>query len=193
MIRATPSRRSPRRARGCWRSIPQAGRTALVRRRSGGTVSAITCCRSWASSASTASPRQTSCPCCCCTGQRSTRRCAASSSGSAASSAGQWPRATGRTIPPEPRSTRPCPGTGRSTRHFAALPHGEVAAAIAKVRNSGAWPGTKAAFEFLVLTACRSGEVRLSEWREVDLASGVCAIPADRSKTRREHKVPLAP
>ena len=24
-------------------------------------------------------------------------------------SAGQWPRATGRTIPPEPRSTRPCP------------------------------------------------------------------------------------
>ena len=49
------------------------------------------------------------------------------------------------------------PRNGQSTRHFAALPHGEVAAAIATVRNSGAWPGTKAAFEFLVLTACRSG------------------------------------
>ena len=111
MIRATPSRRSPRRARVCWRSIPPAGRTALVRRRSGGTVSAITCCRSWAAYASTASPRPTSWPCCCRTGRRSTRRCAASSSGSAGSSAGPWPRATGRTIPPEPRSTRPCPGT----------------------------------------------------------------------------------
>ena len=85
------------------------------------------------------------------------------------------------------------PRNGRSTRHFTALPHGEVAAAIATVRNSEAWLGTKAAFEFLVLTACRSGEVRLAEGREVDLGSGIWTIPADRSKTRREHKVPLAP
>ncbi len=85
------------------------------------------------------------------------------------------------------------PRNGHSIRHLAALPHGEVAAAIATVRNSGAWPGTKAAFEFLVLTACRSGEVRLSEWGEVDVESGVWTIPADRTKTRREHKVPLAP
>ena len=85
------------------------------------------------------------------------------------------------------------PRNGQSTRHFAALPHGEVAAAIETVRNSATWPGTKAAFEFLVLTACRSGEVRLSEWREVDQESGVWTIPADRSKTRREHKVPLPP
>ena len=34
---------------------------------------------------------------------------------------------------------------------------------------------------------------RLSEWREVDLDSCIWTIPADRSKTRREHKVPLAP
>ena len=46
------------------------------------------------------------------------------------------------------------PRNGRSTQHFAALPPGEVATAIAKVRNSGAWPRTKAAFELLVLTAC---------------------------------------
>ena len=85
------------------------------------------------------------------------------------------------------------PRNRRSTRHFPALPHGEVAAAIETVRNSGAWPGTKAAFEFLVLTACRSGEVRLSEWREVDPDSGIWTIPADRSQTRREHEVPLAP
>ncbi len=55
----------------------------------------------------------------------------------------------------------------------AALPHGAVAAAIRPVRKSGAWPGTKAAFEFLALTACRSGEVRLSDWPEVDLESKI--------------------
>ncbi|MYB50680.1 MAG: tyrosine-type recombinase/integrase [Acidobacteriia bacterium] len=85
------------------------------------------------------------------------------------------------------------PRNGHSTQHFAALPHGEVAAAITTVRNSGAWSGTKVAFEFLVLTACRSGEVRLSEWQEVDLDSKIWTIPADRTKIRREHKVPLAP
>lgn len=84
------------------------------------------------------------------------------------------------------------PRNGGKTGHFAALPHVEVATAIATVRNSGAWPGTKAAFEFLVLTACRSGEVRLAEWREINLESSVWTIPANRAKTQREHKVPLA-
>ena len=81
---------------------------------------------------------------------------------------------------------------GHSTRHFAA-PRSEVAVAIATVRNSGAWPGPKSAFEFLVLTASRSGEVRLSDWQEVDLESGLWTVPADRSKTGREHNVPLVP
>ena len=39
---------------------------------------------------------------------------------------------------------------------------------------------------------CRSDEVRLSDWREVDLDSGIWTIPMDRSRTGREHKVPLA-
>ena len=58
------------------------------------------------------------------------------------------------------------------------LPHGEVAATITKVRSSWAWPGTKAAVDFLALTACRSGEARLAERRKVDRASGVWIIPA---------------
>ena len=58
------------------------------------------------------------------------------------------------------------PRNGGKTQHYAALPHGEVAAAVAAVRKSGAWPGTKAAFEFLVLTACRSGEVRQAKWKK---------------------------
>ena len=46
------------------------------------------------------------------------------------------------------------------TRHMPALPHREVPGAVAAVRGSGARGVVKLAFEFLVLTAGRSGEVR---------------------------------
>ena len=45
-------------------------------------------------------------------------------------------------------------------QHMRALPHGAVADALATVRASQASVTTKDAFEFLVLTAARSGEVR---------------------------------
>ena len=76
-------------------------------------------------------------------------------------------------------------------QHRPALPHGEVAAAIATVHRSDAWIGTKLAFEFLVLTAARSGEVRLATWDEIDLVAPVWTIPATRMKAQREHRVPL--
>ena len=57
-------------------------------------------------------------------------------------------------------------------------------------------PVTKLAFEFLVLTATRSNNVRGAEWREVDMASGTWTIPAERMKgteeAAREHRVPLS-
>ncbi len=76
-------------------------------------------------------------------------------------------------------------------QHRAALPHGEVAAAIAAVQRSDAWLGTKLAFEFLVLTAARSGEARGATWDEVDLVARVWTVPATRMKAQREHRVPL--
>ena len=77
------------------------------------------------------------------------------------------------------------------TRHMPALPHGEVAAAVAAVRGARARPVVKLAFEFLVLTAGRSGEVRGARWSELDAAAGVWTIPATRMKAKREHRVPL--
>ena len=44
-----------------------------------------------------------------------------------------------------------------------------------------------------MLTACRSGEVRLATWGEVNIESSIWTVPADRAKTQREHRVPLAP
>jgi len=78
------------------------------------------------------------------------------------------------------------------TRHFAALPYGKVAGAIVTVRGSGAPVSTVLAFEFLVLTASRSAEVRGARWVEMDLAERVWRIPAVRMKTHREHRVPLS-
>ena len=76
-------------------------------------------------------------------------------------------------------------------RHMRALPHREVAAAIATVRGSTALEAAKLAFEFLVLTAARWGEVRGAEWAEIDRETGVWTVPARRMKTNRRHRVPL--
>ncbi len=73
-----------------------------------------------------------------------------------------------------------------------ALPHKDVAAAIETVRGSAsAQPAVRLAFEFLVLTATRSGEVRLATWTEIDTAGAVWTISAIRMKAKREHRVPL--
>ena len=97
------------------------------------------------------------------------------------------------------RSDNPCDRIGPVlgpqqdlVRHMEALPHGEVAAAIATVQASGAWAGTKLAFEFLVLTAARSGEVRGARWDEIDTEAHVWTIPPTRMKMKREHRVPLS-
>ena len=65
-------------------------------------------------------------------------------------------------------------------------------AALDRVRRSRAYRGTVLAFEFLVLTACRNGEVRGTRWEEIDTAGAVWTIPAARMKAAREHRVPLA-
>ena len=76
--------------------------------------------------------------------------------------------------------------------HRQALPHKNVASAIETVRDSkSAQPAVRLAFEFLVLTAAQSGEVRLATWDEIDTAGAVWTISAARMKAKREHRVPL--
>ena len=81
---------------------------------------------------------------------------------------------------------------GNAVRHMRALPHGEVASALQTVRASNKRPLLKLMFEFLVLTATRSGEVRGAAWKEIDQEEGVWTIPARRTKGNRQHRVPLA-
>ena len=42
-------------------------------------------------------------------------------------------------------------------------------------------------------TFTRPGELRLAKWPEVDFRGKVWTIPAERTKMRREHRVPLSP
>ena len=84
------------------------------------------------------------------------------------------------------------PKLGGIQRHHRALPYGEVASAIRTVRQSETVVAVKLAFEFLVLTACRSGEVRGARWEEVDLEAEEWRIPPEKMKHKREHRVPLS-
>ena len=84
------------------------------------------------------------------------------------------------------------PRTGGQQTHHRALPHHQVGDAIAAVRDSDAWPATKLAFEFLVLTAARSGEVRGARWDEFDLDSQTWIVPGNRTKAGKPHRVPLS-
>ncbi len=77
-------------------------------------------------------------------------------------------------------------------KHFAALPHTAVGAAIATIQATDAWPSTKLALEFLTLTAARSGEVRGAEWSEIDWDTATWEIPAARMKASRSHRVALS-
>ncbi len=88
--------------------------------------------------------------------------------------------------------TAALPKQNGAKRHHRALPHRRVSEALAKVRASGTYPTVQLAFEFLVLTAARSAEVRCAVWQEIDLEAGTWTIPADRMKSGREHRVPLS-
>ena len=75
-------------------------------------------------------------------------------------------------------------------KHHAALPWADIGTFMVELQLQ---KGVGArALRFTILTAARSGEVRGARWREIDLVGATWAIPADRMKARREHRVPLS-
>lgn len=84
------------------------------------------------------------------------------------------------------------PRIEKTREHRKALPYAEVAGCIEALKASGAGLATKLALELLVLTASRSGEIRLAAWDEFDLVGKVWEIPAERMKMKKLHRVPLS-
>ena len=77
--------------------------------------------------------------------------------------------------------------------HHAALPYVEVPAFVRKLHGGDDATISDLAFEFLILTAARTGEVLEARWDEIDLEQTAWTVPATRMKAGREHRVPLAP
>jgi integrase len=70
------------------------------------------------------------------------------------------------------------------------LHYSKVATFVGKLRERESIG--RLAFEFLILTAARSGEVRGALWSEIDLTERTWTIPAERMKADVEHIVPLS-
>lgn len=103
-----------------------------------------------------------------------------------------WAIAKGyRTMPlPIAAMNKSLPKVRTKAAHHSALPYAQVPAFIGRLRERESVG--RLAFEALVLTAARSGEIRLAVWSEIDLDGKLWTIPAERMKPGREHVVPLS-
>jgi integrase len=85
----------------------------------------------------------------------------------------------------------PSPAKVRPVKHHPALPYLELPRFMGALAERD---GVAArALEFTIMTTARSGEVRGARFAEIDFAGKVWVVPAERMKSRREHRVPLAP
>lgn len=106
-----------------------------------------------------------------------------------------WAKAAGHRAGENPISgvTKGLPKQTDRNQHFAAMPYADVPAFMKRLRSAENRGIGSLAFEFLILTACRTGEVLGATWSEFDLEQAVWVIPADRMKAKREHRVSLPP
>lgn len=77
----------------------------------------------------------------------------------------------------------------RRIKHFRALPYADAPTMMAKLRKLDTI-AAKAA-RFVILTACRTTEMREAAWSEFDLVNRTWLVPAARIKAAKPHRVPL--
>lgn len=78
------------------------------------------------------------------------------------------------------------------TKHRAAITDPKGAGRLMVAISEYDRPVVRAAMQILAYCFPRPGECRLARWKEVDFKAKVWTIPAERTKMRREHKVPLS-
>lgn len=84
----------------------------------------------------------------------------------------------------------PRPSKFHQEAHLPALPWTEIGGFLKDLRMREGMAAR--ALEFLILTAVRSGEIRLATWDEIDLEKRTWTIPAERTKMQQDHVVPLS-
>ena len=85
----------------------------------------------------------------------------------------------------------PSPKKLQKVEHHPAVPYQMIGDFISKLRKNDSISAK--AIEFLILTAVRSGSVRQAEWSEIDYDKKLWVIPAEHTKAKQEHRVPLQP
>jgi integrase len=85
----------------------------------------------------------------------------------------------------------PSPKKLQKKEHHPAVTYLQMGHFMSKLRSNGSISAK--ALEFLILTAVRSGSVRQAEWSEIDIDKALWIIPAEHTKARQEHRVPLQP
>ncbi|QUL38136.1 site-specific integrase [Erythrobacter sp. JK5] len=76
-------------------------------------------------------------------------------------------------------------------KHHPALPYAQMAEFLAHLRQVESMG--RLALEMVIFTAARSEEVRAMTWGEIDLEAATWTVPAERTKSGRQHMVPLSP
>jgi len=105
-----------------------------------------------------------------------------------------WAKASGYRTGDNPVEglTKVLPKVRQAAEHHAALPYVQVPSFLEALRAADANESTRLAFEFLILTATRTGEVVGARWEEIDTDVKTWTIPAARIKAGREHRIPLS-
>ncbi|MBO6539866.1 MAG: integrase arm-type DNA-binding domain-containing protein [Rhizobiaceae bacterium] len=93
----------------------------------------------------------------------------------------RWRGHLAHILPPRKKLTR---------GHHAALPYVELPEFMETLREA---PGVAArALELTILCATRTSETLNATWPEIDLERAVWTVPPERTKARREHRIPLS-
>lgn len=105
-----------------------------------------------------------------------------------------WARAAGFRSEDNPvhAVSKGLPKHDRGKNHHAAVRYQDVPDFVQLLRESDAAPATKLAFEFLILTAARTGEVIGARWDEINDVEWLWTIPPHRMKGKRQHVIPLS-
>jgi integrase len=106
----------------------------------------------------------------------------------------KWARAQGHFTGEDPIEIAEAalPKVKQPNNHFKSVPFDNIPSIFDQIEQSSLFPSTKLALQFLLLTACRTVEVRESTWDEIDLEQKIWRIPAERMKMKTQHNVPLS-
>jgi len=106
----------------------------------------------------------------------------------------KWARAQGHFTGEDPIEIAEAalPKVKQPNNHFKSVPFDSIPSIFDQIEQSSLFPSTKLALQFLLLTACRTLEVREATWNEIDFEQEIWCIPAERMKTGSPHNVPLS-